>query len=301
MLAEEDEFEEIEKTSRPINENHISRILSNPFYTGKVLNSEGKYIPSISHEGIVSEELFDRVQVMLKKKRVSIHYTEKLDQLLRGVVRCEHCERVYTPYTKKGIQYFNSRCVSGCENTFKNFNFSFIEKKVGTLIEGLYFTDEEIEQMDACVGTDISLLEEKRHKMLDQTERKKKKIREDLAYIRSNKLTLLKTGVYTAEALLEEETKLSDELNSLQKNEQVSDIAMHETMKEVFKLSELVKNVAVYYKFANPYEKEKIIRIIFSELYVTKNTLNYKCQKGFECFEDRLKAICDPTGNRTPV
>jgi hypothetical protein len=76
---------------------------------------------------------------------------------------------------------------------------------------------------------------------------------------------------------------------------------MHETMKEVQKLSELVKNVAPYYQFAKAYEKEQIVRIIFSELSVSQNTLNYRCKKGFEAFENRFLAICDPTENRTPI
>ncbi len=301
MLAEEDEFDEIEKTSRPINENHISRILTNPFYTGKVLNSEGKYIPSNSHQAIVTKKLFEDVQAVLKKKKVIVHYTEKLDQPLRGIVRCEHCGRVYTPYTKKGIQYYNSRCVNGCSNTLKNFNFDFIDKKIGDLITGLHFTDEEIEQMDARAGTEIALLEERRHKTLDQVERKKKKIREDLAYLRSNKIPLLKSGVYTPEGYVAEETKLDSELSELKNSEDVSDIAMHETMKDVQKLSELVKNVAAYYQFAKPHEKEQIVRVIFSELSISQNTLQFKCKKGFECFENRFLAICDPTENRTLI
>lgn len=301
ILSEEGEFEEIEKTSRPVTISLISRILSNRFYTGRTLNSEGKHIPSNSHDALIPDELFDDVQKMLEKKKVSIHYVEKVDCPLRGIVRCEHCARVYTPYIKKGIQYYNSRCVAGCENTFKNFNFDFISGKVSELMGGLHFADDEIEQMNACAGTDIALLEERRHKELDQIERSKKKIREDIAYIRSNKLTLLKTGVYTPEGLLEEETKLSDDLTALQNKEQISDIAMHETMKDVHRLSELVKNVIPYYDFAKPHEKERIIRVIFSELYVSQNTLKYKCKKGFECFNDRFVAICDLTGNRTPL
>ncbi len=301
MLAEEGEEVEIPKLSRLVNQNHISRILTNPFYTGKTLDSDGKYIESISHEAIVSDELFSQVQSLLKKRKVSIHYTEKLDLPLRGFVRCEHCERVYTPYEKKGIEYFNSRCVAGCPNTFKNFNFSFIEKGIRGLISNLYFTDDEIVDMDARIGTDIALLEEKRVKGLERVERQKKKIREDLAYIRSNKLSLLKTGVYTPEGLLEEETKLNDELTKLQSEEQSSDIAMHETMKDIQKLSELIKNVVPYYDFAKPHEKEKIARVIFSELYVSENTLKYKVKKGFECFENRFCALGDPTENRTPI
>ena len=301
MLDEDFEMEEIPQVSRPVTENHISRILTNPFYTGKVLNSEGRYIPSISHEALVDEEVFNRVQAVLKKKQTSIHYTEKLDQPLRGIVRCAHCERVYTPYTKKGIQYYNSRCTKDCQNTLKNINFTFLAEKIEGLLSGLYFTDEEIEQMDARIGTDVALLEEKRQKELDQMERKKRKIREDLAYIRSNKLTLLKTGVYTPEGLIEEEDKLNAELADLQSKEQVSDVAMHETMKDVQKLSELVKEVVPYYSFAKPHEKEAIVRIIFSELYLSENTLKYKCKTAFECLESRLQPVCDLTENRTPI
>ncbi len=292
MLAEEDDENiKSEKVSLPVTYNQISRMLTNTFYIGKVRGNDGKDIDSSSHQALVSDELFNRVQSILKKKKVSIHYVEKLDHPLRGIARCEYCERVYTPYEQKGTTYYNSRCKKDCPNTFKNFNFEYIDKEIGKLISNLYFTDSEMEQMDARVGTDIALIEEKRQKVLDQLERQKKKIREDLSYIRSNKLSLLKTGVFTPEALMEEEVKLNNELTQIQNKEQVSDIAMHETMKDVFKLSELIKNVAIYYNYANPYEKEKIVRIIFSELSISQNSFKYKCKVGFECFENRLFAL----------
>lgn len=294
------ELEDIQKTSRPLNENGVSRILTNLFYTGKTFDSEGNYIPSISHEALVDEKLFNEVQAVLKKKQTSVHYTEKLDQPMRGIVRCAHCKRVYTPYIKKGIQYYNSRCTKDCPNQSQNINFAYIDEKIEGLLSNLYFTDEELEQMDARAGTEIALLEEKRHKEHEQLERRKKKVRDDLAYIRSNKLTLLKTGVYTPEGLIMEESKLNDELAVLQNQEQISDAAMHETMKDVQRLSELVKNLIPYYQFAKPHEKEAIVRVVFSELSLSENTLNYKCKKGFECFENRFLAICEHGETRTP-
>ena len=56
-----------------------------------------------------------------------------------------------------------------------------------------------------------------------------------MSYIHSNRLTLLKTGAYTPEQLVTEERKLNEGLISLQSKEQVSDIAMRETMKDVLK------------------------------------------------------------------
>jgi hypothetical protein len=84
-------------------------------------------------------------------------------------------------------------------------------------------------------------------------------------------------------------------------DEQISEEAMTETVEEVTQLSELIKNSIPYYSFANSQEKEKVTQIIFSELLYFGNTLQYKLKKGFEAFENRFVANCDPTGNRTPI
>ncbi len=295
MLAdEEDEVLKAEKVSRPVTLNQISRILSNPFYRGLIIGNDGNYVKSTSHEALISDELFFKVQSMLKKKTVSIHYSDKLNLPLRGIVRCQYCHRVYTPYVKKGIQYYNARCIKDCENILKNCNFSFIQKGVAKLMSNLHFTDGEIADMDTRFNTDLAINEAKWQNYIDNIERQKKRIKEDLAYLVSNKLSLLKTGVYSPEDLHEEEIKLTDQLIRLQNEKQVSDLEIRENMKDVIKLSELIKNLIPYYNFANPLEIDQIIRIIFSELTLSQNTLNYKCKKGFSCFENRFLAVCDP-------
>jgi site-specific DNA recombinase len=109
----------------------IQKILINPFYTGKVLGNNGTYVRSRSHEPLISEELFNTVQKELRKKKVSAHYIDRLDHPLRGLIRCDECMRLYTPYMKKGILYFGARCPPGCSNTHRNFNIDFITSKIG--------------------------------------------------------------------------------------------------------------------------------------------------------------------------
>ena len=92
---------------------------------------------------------------------------------------------------------------------------------------------------------------------------------------------------------------MNQQLTDLQDSEQVSDVAMHEVIKDVVKLSELLKSTNLYYQNANPQEKEEIIKIIFSELTVSDETLGYKCRNGFRAFENRMSLFCDPTGSRT--
>ncbi len=164
MLAEEADEVEIEKVSRLMTVTAIQKILTNPFYTGRTFGNENNYVRSVSHEALISDELFNQVQALLKKKRVSQHYLEKLPLPLRGLVRCDDCGRVYTPYVQKGIQYFGARCAPTCANPKKSFNISFLEQEVGKLIDGLVFTEDELAGLEATTATDISLFEEKRLK-----------------------------------------------------------------------------------------------------------------------------------------
>jgi hypothetical protein len=267
LSEEDDDFEvDIQPIARIPGYTAIHKILTNPFYTGKIIGNNGQYVASNSHKALISEELFKKVQAELKRRKVSVRYVQRIVHPLRGKIRCDICHRVYTPYLKKGILYFGARCLPECMNSHKSFNSPFIAKKIGELIQHLTFTNEELIEINARANTDIALLELRRVNELESIERQKKKLREDLGYIRANKLNLLKTGVYTPEGLLEEENKLHSELQKLQASEYISDAAMHEATKEVIKLSELLKNLYVQYEFATIAEKEEIISLLFSEL-----------------------------------
>jgi maltooligosyltrehalose synthase len=132
------------------------------------------------------------------------------------------------------------------------------------------------------------LLETERLNGFQDTDRRKRKLREDLAYLLSHKLDLLKSGVYTPETMLAKEKRLENEIASLISNEVISEEAMRSTMKEIRKISELLNNLAIYWDFCEISEKEEITRIIFSELSLKEKTLSFKLNPGFKPFESRL-------------
>ena len=146
--------------------------------------------------------------------------------------------------------YYGIHCKENCSNTIKNFNISFLEEKISLLIQSLVFTEDELIEIDARAHTDIALFEEKRFRKLEIGERKKKNLRENLSYLSNNKLTLLKTGVYTPETYLKEEERLKYELKEIKAEEDISDLAMEAVMQEVKKLSELLKTLYPYYQNA---------------------------------------------------
>lgn len=305
MLEEEEEDDEgndkeskIPKTTRLTTPVSWHKILTNRFYTGKVLTKDGRWIPSKSHTAIIPEDLFERVQARLNSKRQSVHYKDVLDHPCRGMFRCgdENCARVYTPYEQKGITYFGSRCVEGCSNPRKSFNLKFITDEVGKKMEKLVYTQDELDELDARTSTEIALLETKRLNQMETIDRQKKVIRESLAYLSTHRLDLLKARAYTPEQIVAKEDQLNRELKDLQSKEQTSDEAMRETVKDVTKLSELLKQGSIYYSLAHPREKDRIIRTIFSELTINGETLQFKCKNGFKTLEKRLAPNCDPMG-----
>jgi len=288
MLSDEELI--IEKTSRPMIYTGIHRILSNRFYIGEIKNIDHPdgWSKSNSHEALISEAQFNQVQEMLKSKKVSVHYIEKINFAYRGMIRCDICNRVYSPYQKKGIDYYGARCIKECSNTNKSINSKYIENKVGEAISRLSFTDDELQEIDTRIKNDLKVLENKRQKQLSEIERRKRKVRDDLAYLRENKLPLLKSSVYTPESFMNEESQLNDQLQSIVKEESASDVAIHEVVKDIVFLSELLKDAYLYYSFAKPDEKKLIIQKIFTELTLSGDTLKYKCINGFKLLENKV-------------
>jgi len=268
----------------------VYKILTNPFYTGKIPLGDGSWIPSTSHEAIIPSELFDRVQVALKRKRVSAHYAEKMKHPLRGVARCGICGRVYTPYTKKGILYYSARCAQNCSNPRKNMRFSLLAENVGLHIRKLSFTQSELDEIDARTITDIAFQEARHRERIEDNTRRRKRVQDDIDYLCDNKLALLKSGAYTPQQIVEQDTRLQVELQSLSGEDTSDEASIADTLAEGKKLSELLKTLAISYDLANPDKKDRIIRIVFSELSFADNMAAYQCSGGILPFKDRMFA-----------
>jgi site-specific DNA recombinase len=289
---EEDRVIEIEKLERIPTYTSIHRILINPFYIGKIIGNDNSLIRSNSHLPIISEDIFYKVQQELQRKKVCVKYLKRLDHPFRGMIRCGGCQRVYTPYTQKNITYFGTRCQKECTNPNKSINVDFIANALEEIIEKIPLTEKEIAQLDDMASTGIAMTEAKRINTLTEKEAKKKKLREDLAYLRTNKINLLRTGVYTPEAMTAEEELLNKNIKQLQQEEQISDEAMGQTVDQVKKLSELLKTLTQQYIFAGYYGKEAIAQLLFSELYVSEKSLYYQYKTGINVFKNRFVSSC---------
>lgn len=80
----------------------IHRLLTDPFFYGKIRWKREIYRGE--HEPIISKELFDIVQRLLKRKIQAPHYT-KHNPVFKSKIRCKHCHGLVTWYSKKGFWY----------------------------------------------------------------------------------------------------------------------------------------------------------------------------------------------------
>jgi DNA invertase Pin-like site-specific DNA recombinase len=294
LLAEEEV--KLPKVSRPLSISHIHKILTNPFYTGRVKNSSGIWIPSVSHDALIDDDLFGKVAASLTRRKVSVHFAEKLDHPYRGLVRCDHCGRVYTPYVKKGIRYYGAKCLKGCSNKHRSFNQDFLEGAIGHLIGKLAFSDEEKKTIDKQLSVALVPLRQIQEKKQAQQKRRRKTVREKLQYLEDNKLMLLIDKVYDTETIVSEQQKLEKQLTELEMpSAQPTEAELIERKEATYELSELVKNAQVSYKKGKLCEKENFSTLIFSELTLSENTLKFKCLNGFKSLEDHNWSVGDPT------
>ncbi|EKE07443.1 MAG: hypothetical protein ACD_18C00084G0009 [uncultured bacterium] len=273
------------KVRRPLSEKSIGHILKNPFYIGKLKYQED--IVDGIHEPLVSTSLFNQVQMLLKAKNVSVYYVDKKFFTYRGLLKCT-CGRVYTPYKKKGFNYYRSNCKSDCLNTNKNIKESDIDIEIENLLSKICFSDRELEEIKSRTKIGLEAVTQKRNFELESLHNRKRKIFEDLDYLRDNKISLLRSGVYTGESYVSEIVQMENELKEIAEKEKAHSESAVEMLNYIITFSELVKNAMLYYKYSLDTEKRNTALSVFYELvFVDGNLAEYKTKEGYEALLKR--------------
>jgi predicted nucleotidyltransferase len=271
--------EDLPKVPRKVNLKTIEGILKNPFYLGRI-QYKGKVLKGL-HPALINVSMFNKVQKVLQSKNVKVTYIDKKFFTYRGLVRCS-CGRVYSPYTKKGINYYRSKCLEDCGNAVKNVRESDIDVAVESVLGQIHFSDEELAYIQAHAKTELDLIAEKRNGELADLENQRRRIYGDLDYLKKEKITLLRNGI-SVEEYNRDVARLEEELEAVEIKMSVYSEAESEMLKYVLTFSELVKMACLYYKKALDTEKREIACHVFSELHLYGGKVAYlKAKEGFE-------------------
>jgi hypothetical protein len=104
--------------------NRFNLIMKSPVYCGRIVipafKNEEEQIVMGSHEPIVSEELYDRVQSVLfgMRRKHSYKVCAKEELPLRGFLDCKICGKKLTGSAStggSGINHFYYHCTKGCK------------------------------------------------------------------------------------------------------------------------------------------------------------------------------------------
>jgi len=110
----------IRRPGTPWNKAHLYRILNNPIYLGEVRHKGNRY-PG-EHEAIVPRSLWDQAHAILEENYRSrgAKTRTKTEALLRGLLRCAHCDCAMGPTFSKrsGKVYRYYLCVHASKNGY---------------------------------------------------------------------------------------------------------------------------------------------------------------------------------------
>jgi site-specific DNA recombinase len=263
-IADNVDVQSIPKISRPVDYKTVESILPNPFYIGKI-KVGNTYESSTAHQALIDNSLFFQVQEILKQKRTSVYYINKQFQTYREMARCE-CGRAYSPYEQKGIIYYRTRCKAGCTNANPNLSESDITKAIQSVLDDIYLTDAELQEIENGTRTELAKISEHRDSAIADLQKKQRTIMADIDYITQNRITLLRTASMDADAIKEEMDRLEGKLRLVAAELTAYSESAPEMLRYVVSFSQIAKDAGLFFKFALDSEKRELTSIIFTEL-----------------------------------
>ena len=157
----------------------IRGILHNPFYTGKVRHKEQLY-PG-SHEALVSEELFQTVQVTTTRnsgRSRTLQSHPEREYLLKGLIHCAHCRMSMWAQTfVNGRRYYReqkgSRGAGYCVGRSGSMPCDVPDDQMGEIIAAILLPDTWVDRVLAQVhlADEVKRVGEERKKTEHQLRR----------------------------------------------------------------------------------------------------------------------------------
>jgi site-specific DNA recombinase len=281
------------KVARPVDHKTIEYILKNPFYIGKIKTQSG-YQDGKFHQPLIATALFNRVQQVLKQKNQSVCYVDKPFYAYRSLIRCT-CGRIYTPYEQKGSVYYRSRCRPACDNADPNLEESEITGAVHAILDQIAFTEEELAALESGAKSGLERVAAEKDRELGDLHARQRRIAADLGYLAENRITILRTGAMSAEALRSDEERLKAEMEHVNAEIAARGVSAREMLDFTVAFSELVKNASLYFEHALDSEKRQLTTDVFSELIFKDRALvKYSAKVGFDALLKRNRVTGSP-------
>jgi site-specific DNA recombinase len=269
------------KSGKPLSFGNLHRILHDPFYYGIIRWQDKLY--QGKHEPLITKDLFDKVQVFLKRKIHNPHF-QKHDYLFKTKMFCQHCGGMVTWYEKKGHVYGHCNYTKHYKNCEKKTCiredeaeqqikpiFDALKPKTPAVLQWIeeIIADSQKEQILARMSQAEALNNQVVQIKIRKNKLYEAKIEKSIpAEVCDEKLT----------ECLEEEQKLNEALGKLNEGGDI----FTELAKAVHAMAFYAKQI---YEIGSPDQK----RLLFSEVFTNFQQNAYEIRPNYTLAGDYLK------------
>jgi site-specific DNA recombinase len=264
------------KSGERISKSNIHFILTNPIYYGD-FNWCGKIFPGI-HEPVITKELWDKVQLVLKEKGRNNSGFQKYDWAFQGLLKCGHCGCTLTAELKKG-KYIYYHCTGHrgkCPE--KYVREEELERQFSLALRAISLDDDVLQWVISALKN--SHTDEKRYhdEMIStlQTQYQKTQNRLDAMYL--DKLDgRISQSLYDekSEAWRKDQTDIARKIENHQ-------TANHNYIDEGIRILELAQRAHSLFERQTAVEKRKLLNYVLSNSTWKDGILTPSYRKPFD-------------------
>jgi DNA invertase Pin-like site-specific DNA recombinase len=186
----------------------VRGILHNSFYAEKIIHKD-QILPGV-HESLVTEEIFNAVQVAMKRnsgRSETLHPRPEREYLLKGLIRCAHCLLPMWAQTyKNGHRYYReqkgSRGIGYCVGKSRSMACGVPDEQMGRIVDAIILPEAWMDRTLSKIHL-AGAAEKLQHERIQAEQRLK---RLGKTYV---------DGLYSEEDYRREKRSLEDKLASL--------------------------------------------------------------------------------------
>jgi DNA invertase Pin-like site-specific DNA recombinase len=241
-------------------------MLENPFYAGRFRLEAWKDQPEEivrgTHEPLISESLFERVQDILhgkQRKQVSVSTTRREELELRGFLQCKCCGSKLTgsaSRSRNGDRHYYYHCQHGCRERFRadTANQDFIK-----FLNGMTPPKEVIDLYHLILKDRFGVDAAKKEAEISKLEGQIKQIEKRLSALTDT----LVDGIIDRDTYVQKRAAYTTELGLLKDSIQALQMQEDSFSKYLSYGCTLLGNLPKYYAFAPLAVQQKIVGSIF--------------------------------------
>jgi DNA invertase Pin-like site-specific DNA recombinase/ssDNA-binding Zn-finger/Zn-ribbon topoisomerase 1 len=252
----------------------LASLLSNPFYYGAV-EWNGEIYPG-KHEPLIPKELFDRVQIILKRKGVPKY--RKHFPLFKGLIRCDECGGLITWETHKGHWYGACNHYRKCSQ--KGYvRQEKVEEQIIPYFEKLTIKNERLANWIKKALKESHRDEIEYHRScINELRERYERIQKRLSLLYDDKLDGKITSDFYEEKLREYTKEKEEIINSIERHSN----AQNKYFALGVNILELSQRAKEIYLMASEEQKRMLLNLVFSKITLNNGKIKVVYSKPFE-------------------